>query len=242
MWNLIYFLIATGVALLAVRALRHLWPHEPQPSPAPRARPMPPRAPASMPAPGPIPWDEPITAPPPLKGEALRERLRDRYIAARFPGIAARSADLERVDDVIRWARLCFEEEKYDQAEELLDLAIDQSPHDESLRLAQLEIAFLRRDARAFTAFAAELRRTHPQSRNWAEVARLGRAIDPGEPMFVAGPGSRPHEHYGPWPDMPNWIQASWDLTAEVLAADFHRAALCAPDPPSPAADRRASA
>jgi hypothetical protein len=23
---------------------------------------------------------------------------------------------------------------------------------------------------------------------------------------------------------MPNWIQASWDLTSEVLASDFHRA------------------
>jgi len=35
--------------------------------------------------------------------------------------------------------------------------------------------------------------------------------------------GRRDHEHYGPWPDLPNWIQANWDLTAEVIASDFHR-------------------
>ena len=33
----------------------------------------------------------------------------------------------------------------------------------------------------------------------------------------------RDHDHYGPWPDLPNWIQANWDLTAEVVAVDFHR-------------------
>jgi hypothetical protein len=58
---------------------------------------------------------------------------------------------------------------------------------------------------------------------------RLGRAVAPDEPLFTAGAGARPHEHYGPWPNLPNWIQASWDLTAEVLAADFHRAMLRGP-------------
>jgi hypothetical protein len=36
--------------------------------------------------------------------------------------------------------------------------------------------------------------------------------------------GPRDHDHYGPWPHLPNWIQAPWDLTGEVIAADFHRA------------------
>lgn len=174
----------------------------------------------------PLAWEDPVPAPAPLEGEELRSRLRDRYIAARFPGIAEGVADLERIDNVIRGARLCFEEERYDQADELLEMAIERSPGAEPLRLARIEIAFLRREAARFVALARELRREVPDSRNWSEVARLGRAIAPAEPLFEAGPGTRPHENYGPWPDMPNWIQASWDLTAEVLAGDFRRAIL----------------
>lgn len=174
----------------------------------------------------PLAWEDPVPAPAPLEGEELRLRLRDRYIAARFPGIAECVADLERIDNVIRGARLCFEEERYDQADELLEMAIERSPGEERLRLARIEISFLRREVAHFVALARELRREVPDSRHWSEVARLGRAIAPAEPLFEAGPGSRPHENYGPWPDMPNWIQASWDLTAEVLAGDFRRAIL----------------
>jgi hypothetical protein len=38
---------------------------------------------------------------------------------------------------------------------------------------------------------------------------------------------------------MPNWIQASWDLTAEVHAADFHRAILRDPADGAPSAEHR---
>ena len=64
---------------------------------------------------------------------------------------------------------------------------------------------------------------THPASEAWKEVSRLGRALAPSESIFGPASGPREHEHYGPWPDLPNWIQANWDLTAEVVAADFHR-------------------
>ena len=228
MWILVYLLIATGIALLAVHLLR------PVLAPEAPARPVPRRAPPALAreapkALDPLVWDEPPRSLPVLEGGALRARMRDRYIAARFPGLVAGAGDLERVDHVIRSARLCFEEEKYDQAQELLHLAIEQSPGKEPLRLAQLEIAFLRRNRERFVALATQFRAILPQSPNWAEIARLGRAVAPDEPQFAAGPGSYPHEHYGPWPDLPNWIQASWDLTAEVLAADFHRAMLRGP-------------
>jgi hypothetical protein len=45
----------------------------------------------------------------------------------------------------------------------------------------------------------------------------------PKEQLFGCAMGPREHDHYGPWPDLPNWIQANWDLTAEVVASDFHR-------------------
>ena len=159
----------------------------------------------------------------PRGGDAKTRRIRDRYIGARFPGIARAAADLENPARVIKAARLFFEDGDLDSALELLDLAIEQDSRAEALWLAQLEIVFLTRDAARFVECARAFHAMHPASESWEEVARLGRALAPGEPLFGKESGPRGHEHYGPWPDLPNWIQASWDLTAEVVAADFHR-------------------
>jgi hypothetical protein len=233
-WSLALLFVGCAIAVLTIRVLRpdlaadaSAPPHKGERRPSTRQ--SQPARPAQKAVLAPLAWVEAVRTPSPLVGDTLRARMRDRYIEARFPGLAASAADLENTDDVIRSARLCFEEKKYEQALELLHMAIEQSPGNEALRLAQLEIAFLQRRRAAFVALAAEFRAALPQSRNWAEIARLGRAVAPDDPQFAEGSGSRPHEHYGPWPDLPNWIQASWDLTAEVLAADFRRAMLRGP-------------
>jgi hypothetical protein len=155
--------------------------------------------------------------------EARCLRIRDRYIGARFPGAARGSADLGSPERVIKSARLYFEDGRVEAALELLELAIDQDSGAEGLWLAQLEILFLARDVKHFTERAAAFREAHARSTHWAEVTRLGHALSPNEALFGAKRGPRSHEHYGPWPHLPNWIQASWDLTGEVLASDFHR-------------------
>ena len=159
----------------------------------------------------------------PRGSEAKTRRIRDRYIGARFPGIARSAADLEAADRVIKAARLFFEDNDLDSALELLDLAVEQNSREQSLWLAQLEILFLARNASRFVECARAFHAMHPASEAWPEVGRLGRALAPRESLFGESSGPRDHEHYGPWPDLPNWIQANWDLTAEVVAADFHR-------------------
>jgi hypothetical protein len=155
---------------------------------------------------------------------AVRATIRDRYVAVRFPGIAKTSADLEKIDRVIPAARLFFEEGQPDRALELLHLAGEQRPTSEPVRLAELEIAFLVRDKALFIDRARDFRHHLPASKAWGEIARLGHALSPGEALFGPAQGPKGTEHFGPWPDTPNWIQASWDLTAEVLASDLHRA------------------
>ena len=155
--------------------------------------------------------------------DSRARRIRDRYISARFPGVARSVADLECVERVVKCARLYFEDGQLAAALELLDMAIEQDSRAEALWLAELEILYLSRDAARFVERARAFRALHAGSEQWAEVARLGRAIAPRETLFGAKEGPRDHEHYGPWPDLPNWIQASWDLTPEVLAVDFHR-------------------
>jgi hypothetical protein len=159
----------------------------------------------------------------PRGSDARCRRIRDRYISARFPGVARCAADLESVERVIKSARLYFEDGQPDTALELLDVAIEQDSRAAALWLAQLEIVFLGRDAVRFVECARAFKALHPASEAWPEVARLGRALAPKESLFGSAAGPRAHEHYGPWPDLPNWIQANWDLTAEVVASDFHR-------------------
>ncbi len=154
--------------------------------------------------------------------DARRRRIRDRYVGARFPGVARGGADLEHADRVIHAARLYFEDGQAHTALELLDLAVAQSPQEPALALARLEILFLERDADSFAKAARDFINAHPRDDAWHEVARLGRALLPGDALFGDPDGPRDHEHYGPWPHLPNWIRASWDLTAEVTAAEFH--------------------
>jgi len=156
--------------------------------------------------------------------DAMRTRIRDRYIGARFPGVARCAAELAQAARVVKAARLYFEEEDLESALELLQLAVEEAPHEAAPWLARLEILFLARDGEAFAACARDFRARHPEHEAWVEVVRLGRAIAPADPLFRDAAGKRDHEHYGPWPDLPNWIQAPWDLTAEIQAADFHRA------------------
>jgi hypothetical protein len=137
--------------------------------------------------------------------------------------VARSSADLESADRVIKSARLYFEDGQVDTALELLDVAIEQDSRAEALWLAQLEILFLGRNAPRFIECARAFRALHNGSEAWPEVSRLGRALAPKESLFGSAAGPRDHDHYGPWPDLPNWIQANWDLTAEVVASDFHR-------------------
>ena len=172
------------------------------------------------PAPRPAPA-APVAA---MDPAALRMKLRDRYIAARFPGVARSSADFRDTARVIKGVRLYFEEQSFDRASELLDLAIGEPGSAKLLRLARLELAYLRRDAARYTECALDLRRVHPDCPEWPEVVRLGCAVAPAQTeLFGHARSARLHDSYGAWPQMPNWLQASWDLTGEVLAADFHR-------------------
>ena len=153
-----------------------------------------------------------------------RRRIRDRYIGIRFAGIVRSAEDLSNAPRIIRAARAAFEEDHAETALELLELAIEQNLDEKQLWLADLEIAFLVRNAHRFVASARAFRAQFREPAEWNEISRLGRALAPDEALFGARQGARKHEHYGPWPDLPNWILAPWDLTHEIAAADFHRA------------------
>lgn len=153
----------------------------------------------------------------------LRQRIRERFLGSRFRGVAHGAQDLGRTDEVIRTARLFFEDGDVDRACEWLAFASDANP-DERLWLAQLEILFLTRQGAAYAAVAADFRKRFAVSAAWAEVARLGVRLAPADPLFAGASTAEADTHYGPWPQVQNWIEAPYDLTGDVLAAEFHAA------------------
>ena len=157
--------------------------------------------------------------------DAMAASIRDAYIRARFPGVAYCAEDLGETERVIRAARLYFDESHKTKANELLDLAIGLFPGREDTWLARLELAYLQRNSQDFCDVARALRHVHPASLAWDAINQLGLRLNPDDRTFGPKPSGEA-SHYGPWPDTPNWIQASWDLTSEVRAADFHNAML----------------
>jgi hypothetical protein len=153
----------------------------------------------------------------------LRQRIRERFLGSRFPGVPHSVEDLGQTEQVIKTARLFFEDGDADRACEWLAFASDAHP-DERLWLAQLEILFLKRQAPAYAALAADFKRRFADSDKWADVARLGARLAPADPLFAGAKGPDADAHYGPWPQVQNWIDAPYDLTGEVLAAEFHAA------------------
>src|SRR5687768_5074224 len=144
---LVCFLLAAAVAILArlrqPAAVIPVWRSTPAAPTRTRAAARAP-APIASPAPpgddrGLVEWDRPVAgkaaqvAVP--RHQVLAARLRDRYVVARFPGLHGGAAGLLEVEQVIKAARLYFDEGKIDRALELLDLAGQRSPAEKAFPL-----------------------------------------------------------------------------------------------------------
>lgn len=200
-----------------------------------------------------IEWDQPLTPPTPraatpaatatqpsVKGEAkdvpakdgkkpvlledgVRQRILDRYISARFAGVANGVKDLMDATHVIKAARLLFEDGQPERSLELLALGAEVNPADQSMTLAELELLYLERNAAGYRRTASRFHFRHPKCDQWPEIRELGRGLGLTDELFRdQGVRENSFPQYGPWPGLPNWIQAPWDLTGEVTLAAFH--------------------
>ena len=153
----------------------------------------------------------------------MRQRIRDRFLEYRFPGLPHDAAGLGQTDEVIRAARLYLEEGDVGRACEWLDFASDANP-DERLWLAHLEILYVTRQPKAFASLAEQGRARFPGSGKWDDIVSLGARLAPDDPLFTGARTADGDTRYGAWPQTFNWIEASFDLTGDVLAAEFHSA------------------
>jgi hypothetical protein len=169
--------------------------------------------------------------------DPARQRVRDAYVAARFPGVARSSHDLARVRSVIAAAQAYFEDGDARRAEELLEFAAELQPAAEALLLARLEIALQLRDSESYRRNALRFHADHPRSAHWRYVVAFARTLYLTEPPFspdVADDlGDSTYQR-------PNWIQRSWELAPEFVASDL-RARVLAVERMEPEAERHAA-
>lgn len=155
--------------------------------------------------------------------DATRQRILERYIGARFTGVAARGEDFLDTPRIVKSARLFFEDGQIERAVELLKLAIDVNPSAEASWLAMLEILFLATDRAGFQRAARRFASNHPRSACWPQVRQLGRKLGVDDAVITQGMAHMErHPNYGPWQGLPNWIQAPWDLTGDASLAELH--------------------
>lgn len=102
---------------------------------------------------------------------------------------AASQLDSNEVDPVAE-ADVYIAYGREEQAEDILKEALRLQPDRHAVRLKLLEIYSRRNDKASFMAVAQELReRTGGVGEDWERAAKLGRALDPGEPMFASASG-----------------------------------------------------
>lgn len=88
--------------------------------------------------------------------------------------------ELDDVQRVLETVRRVYDLGRADIADEVLAAAIERSPRNKQLRLAQLNIAYLERDFARYQALARELRARLPECvAEWKEAQRLARGLMP---------------------------------------------------------------
>jgi pilus assembly protein FimV len=101
---------------------------------------------------------------------------------------AASQLDSNEVDPVAE-ADVYIAYGREEQAEDILKEAIRLQPDRHAVRLKLLEIYARRGDKAAFMAIVEDLKeRTGETGEDWAKALRLGRTLDPDNPMFAGAP------------------------------------------------------
>jgi hypothetical protein len=153
--------------------------------------------------------------------DANKRRLRDRYLATRFPQFQEPGAALRNAGDVARWARQLLDDDQPRLAEELLQLALEEDPGQRALWLFRIELAFLNSDEGTFNTLADEFKRRFGDDPACSEaigtIDAMGVELDPADPRYA---------NAGPPQLLPNWSTPDMGERDEVKQRKLHGALL----------------
>jgi hypothetical protein len=183
-------------------------------------------------SPAPEPAQKPSESTPPRRVEKVsvlddagRQRIRDTYVAARFPGVARSSHDLADVEHVTRAAQVYLRDANPRRAEEILELAYALQPEADALLLARLDVALQLGDTDGYRRTALRFRNDHPRSAHWKYIVAFARTLYLTEPPFTLDVRD---EFVESTYQRPNWIGNSWELEPEFSPRDLRARVLAA--------------
>lgn len=150
-----------------------------------------------------------------LAENPIRRRLRDQYIAARFPAFARSGHDFGETTKVIRYARELFDDGEGLRAIELLRLAIEENHRDRAAWLALIELSFFQSDPGEFCELIIAFALKFPNDRTLDTQRAMAHQLAPHDPAFANAPELI---------SLPNWSADAERMRRLDNRAAFHAA------------------
>lgn len=144
-------------------------------------------------------------------------RMRDRYIAQRFPQIAEPHIALKKTQEVLHWARQFLDDDRPQMAEELMQLALQEDILQREPWLFLIEAAFLREERSRFNDLTAEFKQRFPGDAALPSMDAMGKELEPNNPNYA---------HVNEPLPLPEWSMLNSVARNPVLQQKFHASVL----------------
>lgn len=154
-----------------------------------------------------------------LVDHVTERRLRDRYVATRFPQFGEPRESLRHTSNVLRWARQLIEDEQPRLARELLQLSIEEDPTQRNIWLALIELAFLDGIQARFDELATAFEKRFFRDEALHIIHAMGHDLSPNDKRYASKDG----EPAGSM-ELPNWSVVEIPNRDEGFQRRFHEA------------------
>ncbi len=128
--------------------------------------------------------------------DPVARRMRDRYIAQRFPQFNEPHRALKNTESVLNWARQFVDDDRPQLAVEILNLALQEDPAQRPIWLFLIEYAFLETDSARFNELADAFKRQFPGDTAIELVNTMGHDFAPTDPRY---------SHINAPAELPDW-------------------------------------
>jgi hypothetical protein len=142
-------------------------------------------------------------------------RLRERYIAHRFPQFAGAASQLRNTNEILRAARHLLDDGRPNLAEELLSIALQEEPYQREAWLFLIEVAFLSHDAARFESLADDFKKMFANSQDNQVIDAMAHDLNPSDPRYQNIESPTP---------LPNWSSLAAQGRDEIRQRSFHHA------------------
>jgi hypothetical protein len=142
-------------------------------------------------------------------------RIRERYIASRFPQFAGNTSQLRNTAENLRMARHLLDDGRPNLAEELLCIALQEEPYQREAWLFLIEVAFLNHDAARFDLLSDDFRKIFPNCEDQYVIDAMAHDLNPHDPRYV---------NINSATLLPNWSSLASQARDESRQRRYHQA------------------